>query len=1279
MKNPSSPLSHIRVLRTLKRSLLVLAASLLLSCALVAGAFAAFTFWVLPNLDQYRPRLEASLSAALGHHATIARLSGRWEGLAPQFELSGVSIANPVSGQALTLSMVTVQPSWTSLLAWEPRLAVQISGPAVELRRAADGAIYLNGFDLTGGPSADNALGNWLLRQPSLDIRDARLSWQDERLGLPRLDLKQGRLLLERSLLGHRLQLSGLPAATLGKGFELNAGWRGDDIDRWQQWSGSVRVALNGARADIWSRYMRELGVLRSGEGDGTLEMSFSDGSVGSLRADVSVRDAAYTPPSARELVLPQLQGKLQLDRQSDGSYRILASDLTLASVNGLAFDKSSIKGEWRPSDQGGGELTLDNVDVGNLGPFIHALGVDANPLFARFSPSGALRDLTVGWKGPVEAPRSFKVKTRFLALGWQSFADLPGVSGVTGRIEFDEKGGRLQLDTGKAEVSYPALFALSLPFDRLAADVSWRQHGPQLDIDFKQLAFANADLSGRLNGSYHYAGTGAGKIDLTGAIDQVKAARVAAYLPHQVGERTAAWLRKSLLDGMLRNVTLWLKGDLDRFPFAGGQGGEFLVQADVEKAKLLYQPGWPTIDDIDARLSFRNEAMLVEARRAGTVGVPLRNVRVGIDQLGADTPWLKIDGDVDDKLDRMLAFTTKSPVDGWLGGFTGRIRAVGPAALKLHLEVPLAGDAATRVRGDLDFKRNALTLGALPLPRLDAVQGRLTFTERGVDSRGIALQAFGGPFRLAAHTGADKRMRFELGGEADAQTVVRQYLPVLAPLVSGRGRFDGQFAIRDGLESLQLDSNLKGVALDAPAPLGKAAGATMPLQLQLQPAPPRFGPSQRLEFGLGDALNGKLRLGEGGELQAGAIGLGRNAGEWPASGLALRAQQPRVNLDDWWPQLSRLDAGASAAAPPLTLELDTPELTAAGFTLHQVNAKLSNRSQSGLWSAQLRSREAGGELSYQQADGGPLLQANLQRLALNWPLRADSAGAQSSALKRQLPAMKVHIGDLSLQGRGLGQLDMTARRAGGVWQMEPLRLETPDGVLTGSMKVDDEGVGSVNSRFTLDVANAGKLLARFGQGDVFRNGEGRLSGQLSWPGGLGDLEAAKLSGSIALDFKNGRFAKVDPGVARLLGVLSLQSLPRRIRLDFTDVFSEGFAFDSLRGDASVRNGVFRSDRVEMKSPAAEVSISGSVDLPRETQALKVHVVPHVAESVALAAGAALLNPVVGIATLAAQKVLQDPVGKILSLDYSVSGSLKDPQVVRVNVGDPVKLKRKQP
>jgi uncharacterized protein YhdP len=206
----------------------------------------------------------------------------------------------------------------------------------------------------------------------------------------------------------------------------------------------------------------------------------------------------------------------------------------------------------------------------------------------------------------------------------------------------------------------------------------------------------------------------------------------------------------------------------------------------------------------------------------------------------------------------------------------------------------------------------------------------------------------------------------------------------------------------------------------------------------------------------------------------------------------------------------------------------------------------------------------------------------------------------------------------------------------------------------------------SVDSHFTIESGNVGKLLDRFGYRDTFYKGEGRVSSDLRWPGALPDFDVSRVSGRVDLDLKNGRFAKVDPGVARLLGVLSLQSLPRRIRLDFTDVFSEGFAFDELKGSASVTSGLFESDNLTMKGPAADVAIKGNVNLGANTQQLNVHVEPHMAESVALATGAALINPVIGVAALAAQKVLQDPFSKIFSVDYLLTGSISDPVVKKV-------------
>ena len=159
-------------------------------------------------------------------------------------------------------------------------------------------------------------------------------------------------------------------------------------------------------------------------------------------------------------------------------------------------------------------------------------------------------------------------------------------------------------------------------------------------------------------------------------------------------------------------------------------------------------------------------------------------------------------------------------------------------------------------------------------------------------------------------------------------------------------------------------------------------------------------------------------------------------------------------------------------------------------------------------------------------------------------------------------------------------------------------------------------------------------------------------------------IDYPSLAGELTLAVSSGQFNKLEPGVGRLLGVLSLQALPRRISLDFRDVFSDGFAFDSISGSMKVAQGVIRTEDLGIRGPSAKVQMSGSTDLAAETQDLRVRVQPTLSESVAL--GAAIANPVAGVAALVAQKVFKDPIEKIFSYEYGVSGTWSDPQVVKL-------------
>jgi uncharacterized protein YhdP len=127
---------------------------------------------------------------------------------------------------------------------------------------------------------------------------------------------------------------------------------------------------------------------------------------------------------------------------------------------------------------------------------------------------------------------------------------------------------------------------------------------------------------------------------------------------------------------------------------------------------------------------------------------------------------------------------------------------------------------------------------------------------------------------------------------------------------------------------------------------------------------------------------------------------------------------------------------------------------------------------------------------------------------------------------------------------------------------------------------------------------------------------------------------------------------------------MSLQALPRRITLDFSDVFSKGFRFDRINAAARVDEGALKLREFRMRGSAADVEMTGDVDLVRETQDLRVRVLPSLGDSAALGIG--IVNPVAGVAAAIAQRILKNPLGQIFAFDYNVSGGWTDPKVDKI-------------
>ena len=540
-----------------------------------------------------------------------------------------------------------------------------------------------------------------------------------------------------------------------------------------------------------------------------------------------------------------------------------------------------------------------------------------------------------------------------------------------------------------------------------------------------------------------------------------------------------------------------------------------------------------------------------------------------------------------------------------------------------------------------------------------------------------------------------------------------------LAHYATGSTNYQAVIMMRLGVPDITVNSNLQGIALALPVPLAKNAEATLPLRLQvsapLEASTLAVAKNQdQWQVSLGAIGNLNLLrdiAGAAPRVLRGTMALGAGANEsmaMPAQGISARLSMDALDLDTW----SVLFSGVSNSVGtrkkistpqfdlgtdflPAALQLRAREISWGGHTVHAVNLKATRTGN--LWRSQVETTEFSGQLEYRQAGLGSAtadssnagrLYARLSRLTLN----SNAAQEVDKMLDEQpssIPALDVVAEEFELQGRKLGRLEVEAinqvssapRDTQREWLLKRFNVSMPEAVLnaSGSWRLQPSAPGaaanvpaeSMRDRrrtqldFKLDIKDSGDLLARYGMKNVIRKGKGKIEGQVGWVGSPITVDYPSMTGSFNVALDDGQFLKSEPNIGKLLGVLSLQSLPRRLMLDFRDVFSEGFAFDFVRGDVNISQGQARTNNLQMKGPNAVVLMEGSADIAKETQAIKVVVIPELN-----AAGAALVytavNPVVGIYSLLAQWLLLKPLVQANTHEFFIDGTWLEPRVTKV-------------
>lgn len=1245
----------------------------ILICAFVSAlVVGTVSFWLLPNIENYRETIAREISAAARQRITIGKLAGRWSGFNLQLTLGDVAVLDQAGQSALKLERVDSTLSWWSLVHWEPRFdKLEIEHPDLNIRRDKRGVVSVAGIEMSGSIDG-GGLSDWLLRQDGIVIRDAAIVWQDELRGAPELTLQHVGFRLENAGRHHRFGLRAVPPEKIASALDVRGDFTGRTLMDLAQWNGQLFAQLDSIDIAAWGAWLEFPVSFPRGTGAVRVWGGLKNGAFAEITADVQLSQVkTRLGRDLPELNVDALKGRIAWKLINDG-FEVSTSRLDI-TTNAIKLQPMDLALTYRHASERKppkGELRANALDLGPLLmiadhlPFEPELRKDLD----RYALRGSVYDLAVKWSGGWPQLVEYSVKGRFVDLGLNAVGKIPGFTGVSGNIDGNERGGTLHLNAQKAAADLPRVFRDKLALDALSAQVGWQRNGEQYDIKLNNISFSNPDLTGKVVGDYRTVADGPGVIDLSGSVTRAEARSVGRYIPLQVGERVRQWLDRSVLAGNSNDVKVRLKGNLRQFPFPEDKGGIFQVVARVSGGVLDYAGGWPRIENIEGDLAFRGLRMDIFARDASILGTKLARVNAEVPNLDTPNPVLTVGGEAEGQTAEFLNFIERSPVFDAIDRFTEGIHADGRGRLTLKLTIPLGNAQNTKVAGAYQFVNNELHSEDDLFP-FEQVSGRLEFTEGMVRVPNATMTVFGGPATLTGATQRDGTVRLNLTGRANLDNFLRTNTAPWARALHGASDWRASVTLRKRLADIVFDSTLQGIASELPAPLAKAAAESLPLKIERRVT----GAQQdRLAFTLGGVISAQLQRRRDGAdhvVERGNVSLGGAAVEPERKGVAVTGSLKSLDLDRWLTLFKSIPA-AGGRVELAALDVKFGTLDVLGHRFNEL--AITGSAQGGVWQSVLVGPELVGEVAWRPQGKGKV-SARMKNLVIPAATPGRTTAVADKGEPLELPALDIVADHFQVHQTSLGRLELTALPDGRDWKLQRLNITNPDATLN----VEGLWQGWLTYPRTmvdvkLQVSDIGKLLLRLGYPEGVRRGIAKLEGPLSWAGNPSELDYATLSGNFVLEANKGQFMKLDPGIGKLLGVLSLQSLPRRLSLDFRDVFSDGLAFDEIVGTVKVTRGVATTESFRIQGPAVRIQMSGDVDLNAETQKLHVKVFPSVSDSLSVA-GALIGGPLAGVASFLVQKALKDPLGQMVAYEYNITGTWADPQASKVEYGAFVK------
>jgi uncharacterized protein (TIGR02099 family) len=1233
----------------------------------------------------------------------------------------------------LKIADIRGELSWSSFYHLKPYFTkLHASNAVIQVTRDSQKRLYVAGI-LAGDGGDDFYLENWLFKQGDLKISDINILWKDfSKSKADAADLRIESMQLQNGIRQHELDATIYSpwhqgTLTLSGKFSHRLGGQ---AGYWQDWIGDFQWQVEQLDLGQFSRDFeipfKQLSGVLSSSGSIALKKGVPNGGQFKLAIEQPIFQQSKSN-QALEF------GRLEMEAKQFTSGKFISLGVQrIAWLNknqkpGTPMESlAPMTFGWQVPKRDG-ELerfafSSAKISLENLSLFAMNLPIPnrIRQVLEQTEPRGELNNVDITWAEPKsnipligdllsgQGPK-FNITGTLNQVGIKAYRDIiPSITNLSGTITANQNQGSIKLNSQNLQlVIDDFLVDPRLQFDTASGVLTWSLKNKQWQIGFDQLSVNNPDIAVIADGNYLIGKEKAPDIlDLSIQFPRGKVETIYRYLPVEMSKDARAYVEKGFVRGEINNGSLKIKGDPNLAPYDVPGSGEFALNLPISKTVFRPAPlfpsakgSWPEFTEVNGLVSMQQAKLMVAIKDARYQGLRIQNVNAEIPNVSSAKAVLNLKGNITGPLNEMMDYLRTTPILLTRPELAKSLKLSGPAKLDLDLLLPLQNTDDLKLNALLNLDNNVVVWS--DLAPFTQVRGTIRITEDLPRFEQVSAEFFGGTVSIRQNTAQsqNKQDLYDLNGTIDLDRLERHYAnqvgrqsQQLLKALDGNVGFKGKLGISSKTTDLNLELDLNRLSTTLPEPLdikksSKLTGKFLYQSNAIEGAPKRIA-QWSAQIGKNVTLAGKQAI-DGVTTQG--IGIGAPA-IIPERGLGLNVQANDLNIDAWH---SLLFTSAAKDSNPESMNMASAADGANGlntFTVRinqaiamnrvwpnlNVNAKLVGNA----WQVNLKSPNLEGDIQYQERKNTDLLKGKLVRLYIP-PKLQNPANSNASTDKEvsinAIPELDLSIDDFNINQYKPGAIVIKTRNSTNRITIDSLKINNPSAVstITGEWTSDKQGN---NEHVLIDInsqmKDLGTVVAHWGNPKAVEGGKGTISAKLDWSGPPYDPSFDTLAGNVKINLENGRLLQVDSGFAKIIGVFSLQSLLKFATFDIQgslgNVVTSGTSFNTLSGDFVLRNGVARTQNFTMQLNQARVATSGLVNIPKQTQDLRITIFPTI-DATAGALALFAVNPIVGVSALIGQYLISNQLNRTLQTDYLVQGSWDKPDVIPLDQnGQPI-------